>query len=103
MLGIETNMRIHILMYTHIYRRPCVAGLDSYTCNHTTYNDKQQVDRLVNQSYQNWAPRVQEAAYGQTPGAVTFTTLPEGKGRGAQYALRPTTVRCVRAGGVLTG
>lgn len=54
------------------------------------------MDRLVNQSYQNWAPRVQEAAHGQTPGAVALSAGPSGEDQGGQYTLRPTTVRCAR-------
>ncbi len=71
----------------------------------------------MNQSYQNWAPRVQDAAHGQAPGRVVLggsAATGEALGRvvgggGAArgeaagrvmvdeggYELRPTTVRCV--------
>lgn len=78
------------VLYIYICKPPTASpklSLIHKQCTHTYTKNK--VDRLVNQSYQNWAPRVQEAAHGQTPGAVAF------KEEGGEYALRPTTVRCV--------
>lgn len=83
--------------------------LSRFRCNYnepnpikpTPISTHKQVDRLVNQSYQNWAPRVQEAAHGQDPGLVVMPQRrdePEGLTGGGDedaYALRPTTVRCV--------
>lgn len=97
-----------VYVHLHIYTRAWICKLlsascwlllltDSYllTLSHSRPPPQKKVDRLVNQSYQNWAPRVQEAAYGQTPGAVVLSTEGEGEGEAGQYELRPTTVRCV--------
>ena len=47
-----------------------------------------QVDRLVNQSYQDWAHRIYEAIYVQTPGHLKQTPDYE-----PAHRILPTTVR----------